>query len=279
VETALPILSLVVSLVSAGIAAYVHGRSSELDRQFQAQQEQAQQRYEQEREESRRRYDEERQEYQRRYAEEREAVSKAEASQKILARYREPLAQSAFDLQSRIYNILELNFIETFLVRGDPLEQTYAVENTTFLIAQYFAFAEIIRREIFQINLEDEAETRKLAELQSGITSKFRSDGFGFSKAFRLFAGEQRAIGERLLVAEPDRLGCIGYARFLDWRQTSTDPLVEKLRADVLSLRDGLDPARDRLVAIQAALVDLLDFLDSKHVRFPSHLRTKLSDL
>ena len=32
----------------------------------------------------------------------------------VLARYREPLAAAAFDLQSRCYNILRLNFLEKF---------------------------------------------------------------------------------------------------------------------------------------------------------------------
>ena len=45
----------------------------------------------------------------RRYRLEREP-----RAEEVLARYREPLAAAAYDLQSRLYNILELEFFEHY---------------------------------------------------------------------------------------------------------------------------------------------------------------------
>jgi hypothetical protein len=41
-------------------------------------------------------------------------LERAEQAEAVLKRYREPLAAAAFDLQSRLYNILRLKFFEKF---------------------------------------------------------------------------------------------------------------------------------------------------------------------
>src|SRR5713226_932481 len=80
-------------------------------------------------------------------------------SEKAAARYREPLARAAYDLQSRFYNILEQNLLVAYFDHGDERERSYVVDNTAFLVAQYFAWTEIIRRDIQYINLGQDAET------------------------------------------------------------------------------------------------------------------------
>jgi hypothetical protein len=86
-------------------------------------------------------------------------------SEKTLSRYREPLARAAYDLQSRLYNILEQGLIAAYFDNGDERERSYVVDNTAFLIAQYLAWTEIIRRDIQYIDLGQDEETRKLARL------------------------------------------------------------------------------------------------------------------
>ena len=55
----------------------------------------------------------------------------------VLSKYREPLASAAFDLQSRCYNILALDFFGKF---GPGHERFAAAQKTTLLrFAQYFA--------------------------------------------------------------------------------------------------------------------------------------------
>jgi hypothetical protein len=67
-------------------------------------------------------------------------------AEQVLTRYREPLAAAAFDLQSRLYNILRLDFFEKF---GNDIERSEdAVETTLLRLAQYFGWTEILRRDI-----------------------------------------------------------------------------------------------------------------------------------
>jgi hypothetical protein len=199
-------------------------------------------------------------------------------AEQTTARYREPLARAAYDLQSRLYNILqpEKKFLHWYYEKGDERERSYAVDNTTFLIAQYFGWTEAIRRDIQYINLGQDEKTRQLARLQDNIYSLFQTDRF--NRIFRVFAGEQRAIGERMLINGPRGLECLGYAAFLDHVVKGGDPLIEGLRADVPAASQQLEAVRGRLVALQHALIELLEFLDPKHVRFPEEHRTRVSE-
>lgn len=196
-------------------------------------------------------------------------------SEKTLARYREPLARAAYDLQSRIYNILEQGLISVYLDRGSERERTYVADNTAFLVAQYFAWTEIIRRDIQYINLGEDAQTRELVRLQDAIYGVFQTDAY--PPGFRVFAGEQRAIGERMIREGARGPECIGYATFLDSVAGSPPPLIAALREDVKGLSDNLPAARPRLVALQNALIDLLAFLDPEFVRFPEERRSKVT--
>ncbi|MDP8909325.1 MAG: hypothetical protein M3N47_09480, partial [Chloroflexota bacterium] len=67
-------------------------------------------------------------------------------AEEVLTRYREPLAAAAFDLQSRLYNILELNFFDKF--GGSHPRAEEAIRTTLFRLAQYFGWTEILRRDI-----------------------------------------------------------------------------------------------------------------------------------
>lgn len=196
-------------------------------------------------------------------------------SEKNIARYREPLARAAYDLQSRLYNILEQNLIKKYFDNGDERERAYVVDNTTFLIAQYFAWTEIIRHEIQLLNLGDDEQTRRLARLQDDIYSLFQTDRF--SRILRVFAGEQRAIGERMVREGPRGPECLGYAACLDLFAGGGDTLVEALRSDVRGLSDRLEEGRVRIAALQHALIDLLAFLDPAFVRFPQERRRKVT--
>jgi hypothetical protein len=197
-------------------------------------------------------------------------------AERTAARYREPLARAAYDLQSRLYNILRQNLLGVYLDKGDERERSYVVDNTTFLVAQYFAWTEIVRRDIQYIDLGRDEQTRRLARLQDDIYSVFQTDRY--SRLFRVFAGEQRAIGERMIREGPRGLDCIGYATFLDQAAKRNDRLIEGLRTDVRALSAHLPGARPRLVALQHALIDLLAFLDPDFVRFSRERRTKVPE-
>jgi hypothetical protein len=194
-------------------------------------------------------------------------------SAKVARRYHEPLARAAYDLQSRLYNILNRNFTLRYLAQGNDRERAYAVNNTIFLIAQYLAWTEIIRVAIQYVDLGTSEQTRQFARLQDGIYSLFTTDTF--PPPFRIFAGEQRAIGERMIRQTDDGPECIGYGEFLDRFAAPADPLLEFVRNDVAALEGDLEMARPRLIALQHALIELLEFLDPQYIRFDKAVRTR----
>src|SRR5882724_957093 len=71
-----------------------------------------------------------------------------------MGRYRDAMLWAAFDLQSRIYNILygyELDrlparkgFLTGFLLEGTERQANYARRSTAFLFAEYFGWVEIL---------------------------------------------------------------------------------------------------------------------------------------
>lgn len=190
------------------------------------------------------------------------------------SRFSEPLARSAYDLQSRIYNILRGQLIETFVARGDARERSYVIDNTVYLIAQALCWTELVRREIQFIDLGENARTRELLRLQDGLYSIWGTDRF--PPLLRLFAGEQRALGEALITSGAQSAECMGYGEFLKAFPKRANPLVDALRGDVAALAGGVAPAADRLTALHHALIDLLDMLDPDNVRFPAERRTKV---
>jgi len=196
--------------------------------------------------------------------------------EKSVARYREPLGRAAYDLQSRLYNIIQQKFIKVYLDNGSERERTYAINNTVFLAAQYFAWTEIIRRDIQFLDLGADDKTCELARLQDIIYSLWQTDGYG--PLFRVFAGEQRALGERMICDSARGPDSMGYAAFLEQTRHIPDLLLNALKTDVQDLSSRLPEARVRLIAIQNALIDLLDFLDPNFIRFPKERRTKIAN-
>src|SRR5262245_49072609 len=83
-------------------------------------------------------------------------LERAAKAEEVLKRYREPLAAAAFDLQSRLYNILTMDFFETFggKERGDE-----ALTTTLFRLAQYFGWSEILRRDIQFLSFPEDDDT------------------------------------------------------------------------------------------------------------------------
>jgi hypothetical protein len=73
---------------------------------------------------------------------------------------------------------------------------------------------------------------------------------------------------------------CRGYASFCSKLEQDEffASWFDHLDRDVRELASDIGPARARLVALQHALINLLDFLDESAVRFPRQLRSKIPD-
>ena len=208
-------------------------------------------------------------------------ASKEQQVEELMSRYREPLLRAAFDLQSRIYNIIKQGFMVRYGAEGREHEKQYARNNTVFLFAEYFGWVEILRRDVQFLDLGDVERNHLLVERLESIGDTFSSSGPDVPVAFRMLRGQQRALGELMIPSGGDgqaRRYCIGYAQFctrLRDDQTFAEwfrPLCE----DVAALVDESYSGFERLARLQRALIDLIDFLDDPPRRFRAEFRSKL---
>jgi hypothetical protein len=190
----------------------------------------------------------------------------------IADKYREPLVTAAYDLQGRCFNIAEQGLIAVYLDNGTPEQRRYVVNSTAYVFAEYLCWTEIIRREVQVIDFEEEDRTRKLTGLLMSIRQVLLNDRT--RGPFWIFSADQRGIGERM-IGQDGRP--IGYSTFCDLVDGDDgDRVLKRLCHDALRLGDELGAAMPRLVAMQHLLIDLIDFLDPAHVRYPAHLRKKI---
>ncbi|MGQ0716813.1 MAG: hypothetical protein ACT4NP_05740 [Pseudonocardiales bacterium] len=206
------------------------------------------------------------------------------AAEELIRKFREPLLQAAFNLETRIYNMVELGFFGRFLgADSTDSEKEYAVLNTMHVFAQYFCWVEIVRRESQFVDPRDDRINRTTADRLEAASDTF-SDSIGIEeKRFRFFRGEQRALGEMMLVQTgvstpgAPRWECMGYASFV--RSLEDEQMARwfrRLREDIGEFAE--DPAnRDRrLRLIHQRLMDIIDILDPDAHSVPERLRKRL---
>lgn len=183
-------------------------------------------------------------------------------AEEVLTRYREPLAAAAFDLQSRLYNILRLAFLDKF---GGSERGEQALRTTLFRLAQYFGWTEILRRDIQFLSFPEDEDTRRIAHLQSEIARGFLRHDYG--PALMIWSDEQRALGERMIVEEHGKVLCMGYATFSDRCDDTFAPWRERLSAELAE-----ESAQARLRDVQHLLCELVETLDTRRVRYTQDL-------
>ncbi len=195
-----------------------------------------------------------------RLADEREERIEAQSALKAAERVYEPLAQSAAELQSRIFNIVESGWVP--LMKRYESHGDYALTSTAFLFAHYFGWIEARRQAVLSSSGEGGRDVSVQKLIDDVLKTLRRSDD---SEGFLFFTTEQRAIGELMLewelVAKARIPKVMGYAAF-----------VERFRSDAafrqwftpIDAGMGLVSKGDvkRLIDIQRALVALIDKLD-----------------
>jgi hypothetical protein len=132
---------------------------------------------------------------------------------------------------------------------------------------------ELTRRKINFIQLDDPAQTKLLLRKQDDIYEVWGTDKL--APAFRIFAGEQRAIGEALIESRGADATCMGYGRFLALYPRGKHALLDYVRDQVEALPTTLESARARLTKIQHILIDIIDLVDHERLRFPEDRRSK----
>jgi hypothetical protein len=184
-------------------------------------------------------------------------------AQAVLSRHREPLLAAAYELQSRLHNILCNRFVENYVLGARSSKQDAALESTLYVFAQFFGWREIIRREIQFLRFSEDQETREVSRILRDIGETFLSDRYG--RQFMIWRVEQRGLGERMIVNTNGTPTCMGYATFVDERGTMKEWL-EPLERD---LRDIGQDGSERLKKLQHLLLELVQRLDKDRTRYP----------
>jgi hypothetical protein len=216
-----------------------------------------------------------------RRATQHDRVAAAEAS---AVKFREPLIQAAFNLETRLYNILKQDFLGRFLLSDVAVQdRDYAVDNTLYVLGQYFCWVEIIRRESQYMDPRDPRRNRAVGTQLEEIRDVFASSERFEDSVFRLFRGEQRALGEVMLAPVPEphdglpRWECLGYAAFVTaLRNDEFGRWFTQLSEDITAVAKEPDLHRDRLVRAQNALVGLIEVLDPAGDRIQLKFRERL---
>ena len=211
--------------------------------------------------------------------------AQVEEADRLAVRFREPVLYAAFNLQSRIYNIVHQGFLDDFLAADHATEdeREYAVRNTAYLVGQYLGWVEIIRRESQYMDPRSRSRNREIVQSLEAVRDLFAESRTMPDPTLRIFRGEQRAIGEVMLVPTEStqqgvpRWECKGYARFVEEHEVEkVQRWFRRIENDVVVL--GKEPGRhhERLVKIQHGLVDLIGVLDPEADRVPRQHRERL---
>ncbi|MFD5846853.1 hypothetical protein [Streptomyces chartreusis] len=191
----------------------------------------------------------------------------------VMSRFRDPLLWAAFDLQSRLYNIVAQHFLRRCRDSKVAREREYAKTSTLFVFCDYLGWVEILRRRIRFLDLGSREDNRELIRLLSEIARVFNT-GHYRDLRYRVWRSEQRAIGEIMIDTRGDADSCLGYVEFC--RQLETDPEFIKwtkgLSEDIEAMA-----GHPRLIALQSSLIDLINFLDPDAERIPADQRSRLA--
>jgi hypothetical protein len=201
--------------------------------------------------------------------------------QRIAALYDHPFLFATEELQSRLYNILELGGLGPLT---DPASPHPFAEETAYLVAQYFGWERtILRHGPYTADAE-------VIRLTRAIRNAFATDSLG--PELRFFHPEQGAIGQLMMRRVQGQLGSeVEVVPFDEFRRALRPPAPRRglgallgcrpgpaeapAFAEISSLRRMVDalravkdtkspPGDRRLARVQAGLVELLTYLEAK---------------
>lgn len=220
-----------------------------------------------------------------------QAQLKSREHMDYMGRYRDSLLWAAFDLQSRIYNILNgfevsrhpdyRGVLEAFLVEGTDRQANYFKKSTAFVFAEYLGWVEIFRRDLQFLDLGDSKTNRQTMLLLAKVSGTLGAASTSDTECFRIFRTDQRAIGELMIEpdSKPGERRCIGYAAFCSTLAADGEPAewIQELIDHVELAAHQPDIAQVRLTLLQHQLIDLVNLLDREAQRFPSEQRSRFT--
>jgi hypothetical protein len=185
-------------------------------------------------------------------------------AKETLEKYSGPLLDSTYELQARLHNILTCNFDDNFIRKNEPPRREAAINTTLYVFAQFFAWKEIIRREILYLHFPKDSKTSEIITSLRKIGDTFLDENYG--PQFMIWRVEQRGIGERMIESADGKLTCLGYASFIERRST----MAEWLDPVAHDLQDINKKGCERLTELQHLLLRLAKTLDDQQKRYPA---------
>jgi hypothetical protein len=197
------------------------------------------------------------------------ALQARREGKEVLKRYEQPLLDAAYELQSRLYNILDgkFAFADTYVMGARKPRHKAAVETTLYVFAQFFGWQEIIRRDIQFLSFGRDRKTRTVEDLLTKVSETFLRDT-PYGSQFMIWRVEQRGLGERMIITSDGERTCMGYATFVQKRSAMREWL-QPIEEDLRHIGEG---GRKRLIKLQNLLLELVWVLDPKHLHTPSSL-------
>jgi hypothetical protein len=183
---------------------------------------------------------------------------------RLAALYVNPFMSACEDLQSRIYNILELDGLRTLRERYP--DGAYA-EETLYLIVRYFGWAAALSR------YSPYAQDPVVFRFVEAVRDAFATTGAGFRVgAFNFFHPEQKALGKMVMSrtrgphgVELDTISSYQFRERLALPAFSNSQAVQQSLDALRKAENGETlPGRNRLEKAQHHLVDLLQYLEDR---------------
>ncbi|KAF7865654.1 hypothetical protein EAF04_005820 [Stromatinia cepivora] len=206
------------------------------------------------------------------------------ATAALIRKYRDPLTLAAYDLQSRIWGLL--NSLLDYVEDAEKRENIYTY--TAFLIGQYLSWTYILRRQAQFLRFSTEKTNQELNQILDAVKDQFSKD-YSYSRhsgeqdPVMLWRGQQMAIGELMtLQEEGGQLYCIGFAAFSE--RYHKDPEFSKWFQPIKDGVDQLVSARRkenhvvtfRLRRLQHQLIDLVLLLDPHRLTIEKNAKVKV---
>ena len=196
-------------------------------------------------------------------------VKRRAEAKALIHKYRDPLSLAAYDLQSRLFGLVQSNLLR--YVEDDNKKDLVYVY-TAFLVGQYFSWVYILRRQAQFVRFSTDTTNTDLNKILDRITAEFSFDRHQGEDPFMLWRGQQMAIGESMTITEGDQLYCMGFAAFsAKYNDIPTfKKWFEPIESGITLLRsemaNGNPLANYRLRRLQHLLVDLILLLDANRM-------------
>ncbi|KAJ8067923.1 hypothetical protein OCU04_003508 [Sclerotinia nivalis] len=200
------------------------------------------------------------------------------ATKALIHKYRDPLTLAAYDLQSRIWGLV--NRLLDYYEDEEKKENIYVY--TAFLIGQYLSWTYILRRQAQFMQFSTEQKNQQLNKILDAVTEQFSLDKYPGEDSFMLWRGQQMAIGEIMTKEEEGQLYCMGFAAFS--KKYHGEPEFKKwflpierginLLVDARQRRDPV--ASFRLRRLQHLMIDLVVLLEFHRVTSEPNKQSKV---